>query len=268
MDNAVRPSSPLWAEHGLAFLLESEDGLLLLDTGESGTVLLHNLKALSVQPRQIKALVLSHAHADHTGGLEALLREAPGLPIYAHPDIARERFSRRGGEMKSRGLRLPLDVLTRRADLHLRSEPAEVIPGVWTTGEITDRTQPEGRSPRHFVRERDAWMPDPYRDDMSLALQTDQGMVVVCGCCHAGLLNTLAQVRRTFKQEIRAVMGGTHLVSADDAGLEYVIHVLRREYDAPVLYPNHCTGDRAYRALVRAFGERVLPCPAGTTVSF
>jgi len=95
VDNTVRRSSPFWGEHGLAFLIESEGANVLFDVGQSGTVLLHNLALLEVDPRRIDALVLNHAHYDHTGGLAALLKQAPGLPLFAHPDLFRERFSRR-----------------------------------------------------------------------------------------------------------------------------------------------------------------------------
>jgi len=293
VDNAARRSSPFWGEHGLAFLIENEGANVLFDVGQSGTVLLHNLALLEVDPRRIDALVLSHAHYDHTGGLAALLESrvkpwAPGLPLFAHPDLFRERFSRRGDalarlkgrifpygrasaserEIESIGLALGREVLAQQVELHLNAEPTEVAPGVWTTGEISIRPEPEGRSARHLVREGEGWAPDPYRDDQALVLKTGKGLVVLCGCCHAGLLNTLAHVRRTFGQEIIAVAGGTHLVSADEAQLRHVVAVLRDEYGSPLLHLNHCTGERAYMTLAQAFGERVAPYPAGTVLRF
>ena len=265
VDNAVHPHTSLWGEHGLAFLIESEEGRVLFDTGASGTVLLHNLGMAGVGLESIAALVLSHAHADHTGGLPALLKRRSGLPVYAHPDLMRERFSRRGGQMKARGLPLDAQVLRQRADLHLDDAPQEVLPGVWTTGEITERSEPEGRSPHHFVRDGETWVPDPYRDDMALILDVSRGLVLVCGCCHAGLLNTLSHVRRAFGRDPVAVVGGTHLISADEAHLRRLVQVLQR-LGPPALYLNHCTGQAAYVALAQACGDRVAPCPAGTVL--
>jgi 7,8-dihydropterin-6-yl-methyl-4-(beta-D-ribofuranosyl)aminobenzene 5'-phosphate synthase len=110
---------------------------------------------------------------------------------------------------------------------------------------------------------------------MSLVLETRQGLVVICGCCHAELLNTLAHVRRTFQRPIVAVLGGTHLIDAGEAQLRRVASELRDTYGSPHLYLNHCTGQRAYVALVNAFpgqgptgNDRVNPCPAGTTLTF
>jgi 7,8-dihydropterin-6-yl-methyl-4-(beta-D-ribofuranosyl)aminobenzene 5'-phosphate synthase len=266
VDNTVCDHSSFWGEHGLTFLIETKSGCLLFDTGQSGTVLLHNLKLLGVEPEAINALALSHAHYDHTGGLPALLDQVAVIPLYAHPDLFRERFSRRE-EVKSVGLTLEREVLEQRLTLQLSAEPMEILPGVWTTGEIADRTEPEGRSVHHLVRGMEGWEPDPYRDDMALVLETGEGLVVLCGCCHAGLLNTLAHVRHTFGLGITAVAGGTHLLQADEADLRHVIEVLR-ELGLPRLYPNHCTGQRAYVILAQAFGKMVAPCPVGTTLEF
>jgi len=274
VDDAVCDHSSFWGEHGLGFLIETESGCVLFDTGQSGTVLLHNLELLGIEPAAINALAISHAHYDHTGGLPALLDRGSvgdlrptGIPLHAHPDLFRERFSRREGSLKSVGLPLEREALEQRLTLQLSAQPTEILAGVWTTGEITDRAEPEGRSAYHLVRGMEGWEPDPYRDDMALVLETEGGLVVLCGCCHAGLLNTLAPVRRIFGAGITAVAGGTHLLNADEAHLRRVIEVLR-ELGVPRLYLNHCTGQRAYVTLAQAFGEKVAPCPAGTRLNF
>lgn len=274
VDDAVCDHSPFWGEHGLAFLIETESGGVLFDTGQSGTVLLHNLKLLGIEPKAISALAISHAHYDHTGGLPVLLDRGSvgdlrptGIPLHAHPDLFRERFSRREGSLKSVGLSLAKEELEQRLTLRLSAEPTEILPGVWTTGEITDRAEPEGCSAHHLVHGVEGWEPDPYRDDMALVLEAERGLVVLCGCCHAGLLNTLAHVRHTFGPGITAVAGGTHLLHADEAHLRRVIEVLR-ELGVPPLYLNHCTGQRAYVTLAQAFGQKVAPCLAGTRLNF
>ena len=267
VDNAVQARSTLWGEHGLAFLIEVGGRRVLFDTGASGQVLMHNLLELNILPSGINALALSHAHYDHTGGLGVFLELRSGLPLYAHPDLLRERFSRRGAEPKPVGPRLTEPDLRRLSDLRLSAAPQEILPGVWTTGEIVDRPEPEGRSPHHCVREANGWAPDPYRDDMALVLDSPSGLVLVCGCCHAGLLNTLAHVQRTFGRDPAAILGGAHLGNADQAHLRRLIEVLR-PLGPPALFLNHCTGQAAYVALAQAFGDRVAPCPAGTLLEF
>jgi 7,8-dihydropterin-6-yl-methyl-4-(beta-D-ribofuranosyl)aminobenzene 5'-phosphate synthase len=221
--------------------------------------------------KQCSAVALSHAHYDHTGGLERFFRlSRPGIPLYGSPDIFRERFSIKDGETRSIGLRMSPGDLAKRTTSHLSAEPVEVLPGVWTTGEIRERLDFEGRSSQHQIRVGDTWQPDPYQDDLSLVLQTSQGLVVICGCCHAGLLNTLAHVRRFFSQPIRAVIGGTHLEAAGPKALEHVIAELRehKEERVPDLYLNHCTGEHAFVALANALRDKVNSCPAGTVLEF
>jgi 7,8-dihydropterin-6-yl-methyl-4-(beta-D-ribofuranosyl)aminobenzene 5'-phosphate synthase len=266
VDDQARP--PFRGEHGLAFRIETDGGCILFDTGASEAVLLHNRSWLGGHPRDIGAIVLSHAHDDHTGGLLGILAQKHGLPVYAHPDLFRPRFTRRQEGYKSVGLPQAREELARLADLRLSTDPVEVLPGLWTTGEIAERPEPEGRSANHFVPDGDGWQPDPYHDDMALVLQTREGLVVVCGCCHAGLLNTLAHVRRVFRRPVIAVLGGTHLLDAGETYLEHVAGVLRDSYGSPALYLNHCTGKRAIITMANTFGNGVRPCPAGTALSF
>ena len=268
VDNQVKRSSFFRGEHGVSFWIETSQVGILFDTGLSGTVLLHNLDLMEINLRDIGGVVLSHAHYDHTGGLPKLLSEKPGLPLYASPDIFRSRFSIRNGQYKSIGMPMTEDEFSLKADLNLNSSPVEVLPGLWTSGEISQRTEPEGRSVQHFVSKGDSWAPDPYRDDMSMVLETAGGMVLICGCCHAGLLNTMAHVSRTFQRRIISVLGGTHLVTADDLYLKHVINTLRDDYELESFYPNHCTGEHAYLMLANAFGDKIKPCPVGTIVNF
>ncbi len=264
VDNTVQRGSQLWGEHGLAFWIETEHGCLLFDTGQSGTVLTHNLDVLGLRLHDVDALALSHAHIDHTGGMRAIFPLNKKLRMIANPSILRPRYSFSEGEYKSIGLPSDLGVETYTSNLQLNDSPVEVLPGLWTTGEIAERSEPEGRSASHFIQVEGEWHPDPYLDDMSLVMDTQKGLIIICGCCHAGLLNTLAHVRNTFRRPIIAILGGTHLANADDAYLEHVSNVLRDQYDPLFLYLNHCTGESAYLALANAFGARVKPCPAGT----
>lgn len=268
IDNSVAQSSRLWGEHGLSFHIQTNDGTILLDTGRSGTVLMHNLERLELDPRRLSALVLSHSHEDHTGGLPSLLEKVSGLPLYASRQVFRPRFVGKNGEYRQSGIPIAEVRLKELVNLRLSAEPQEVLPGVWTTGEIAPRREPEGRSPGHVVPVASGWSPDPYADDMSIVMETRDGLVVVCGCCHAGLLNTLAQVKRTFGGTIVAIMGGTHVRDSDTALYDHIVAVLRDEYGSPHLFVNHCTGTRAFMALAGAFGERAAPCPAGTIVDF
>lgn len=268
VENSAQRGSRFWGEHGLAYRIEHGGRCALFDTGQSGSVLLHNLALSGESLADVDALILSHAHYDHTGGVATVLAQKPDLPIYAGSDIFRPRYSIREERPTSIGLHFTEWEMRQEADLRLSDEPVEVIDRVWTTGAIRERPEPEGRSAHHFVRGEEGWEPDPYRDDMSVVLEVEEGLMVVCGCCHAGLLNTLAHVRRTFARPIVAVLGGTHLAGADEAYLQHVVTQLRDRYAQPHLYLNHCTGERAFVALAHAFGDLVHPFPAGAMLAF
>lgn len=269
VENSAARSSSFWAEHGIAFHIDTPDGQVLFDTGQSGQVFLHNAEQFGIDLGQVEALAISHAHYDHTGGLERVLPHLrPMIPLHAHADLFRGRYSQRGEEYVSIGLRLSREELAQQVGLCLSAEPAEVIPGVWTTGDIVERPEFEGRSPQHRIRVDGQWQPDPYRDDLSLVLETTSGLVLLCGCCHAGLLNTLKHVKRIFKKNIHTVIGGTHLVSAAPEMLQRAVNVISSTYGVKRLYPNHCSGERAFITLANAFGENVQPFPAGSTSTF
>jgi 7,8-dihydropterin-6-yl-methyl-4-(beta-D-ribofuranosyl)aminobenzene 5'-phosphate synthase len=265
VDDRARSDSGYTAEHGASFLIESAGRHVLFDTGQSGSVLLHNLAALGLEPERIDALIISHAHHDHTGGLPMLLERVSGLPLYAHPDLFRERFRKTDTGPKQVGPILDQATLANLVTLQLSAEPVEVIPDVWTTGEITFRPEPEGRSSYHIVRRGEKWIADPYQDDLSVVLKTGSGLVLVCGCCHAGLLNTLAHVRRVFGHDPVTVVGGTHLIHLDASTMNSLVEKLC-QFGPPQLWVSHCTGDRGFLALKVAFGDSVSLCQAGTEI--
>ena len=268
VDNAVQRSSPFWGEHGLAFLIEAEGYRVLFDTGQSGTVLLHNLELLNMDSMTIDALAISHDHYDHTGSLPRLLDQVrPGIPLYANLDLFRERYSRREGELQMISALQNGQTLAARLTLELSQNPQEILPNLWTTGEIVERPEPEGRSAHHLIREGDVLVPDPYKDDLALVLELGDGLLLLCGCCHAGLLNTLAHVQRTFGGPIVGIAGGLHLTGVNDGELQHVVDVLSSVPGLKLVYPNHCTGEVAFVTLTQRLSAQVIrPCPAGTVL--
>ena len=254
---------PLRAEHGLSFWIETPEGQLLFDTGGSGEVLTHNLKELERRPQDLDAVVLSHGHDDHTGGLGGILPQLPAeTPLYAHPTLFRERYSRHE-TLESRTMPLSRAEVAARMELRLDAAPREVLPGVWTSGEIARRPHPEGSSAHHFIKApkgKEEYTSDPYEDDFSLIIEGKDGLFLLCGCCHAGLLNTIEHVQRTHNPEQRpliGIAGGMHLGSASTDTIRQTVTALEAMGTLRYLWPGHCSGDAFQRALAQTFGPPI-----------
>jgi len=264
VDNTAGLGSRLWGEHGSAFLIESGDRGILFDTGQSGEVFAHNLSVLGLNLVGLRAIVLSHGHYDHVGGLDTVLSLTGEVDVVAHPAVFNNRFARSAkGEPKPIGFTHPRSQLEPRARWRLEAEPLEVAPGVWATGEIPRTVDAGHVDDRLVIRQAQGWVPDPLVDDQALVLTSKQGLTLLLGCCHAGLLNTLSHVERLFERPVRTVIGGTHLGRADEESLVHVMTALERHHDVESYRVGHCTGPRGLIAFTRAFGLRARSCHAG-----
>lgn len=266
VDNQVVEGSGLKAEHGLSFWIECDSACVLFDTGQSVDVLAYNLAKLNIPEDKIKIVALSHAHYDHTGGLNLLIREHNHPLIYANPDFLTPRYALRENEYQFIGMPLSQEQLLLGTELVLSDCPCEILPGLWTSGQIVSRPETEGRNANHFVRCQRQWLPDPYLDDMSLVAQTERGLVLICGCCHAGLLNTLEHVSRLFNAPVRCVLGGIHLKPADEQTIDRVVDTLQNMYPGIHCFLNHCSGERAINRLSESLKDQARPFPAGSRV--
>jgi 7,8-dihydropterin-6-yl-methyl-4-(beta-D-ribofuranosyl)aminobenzene 5'-phosphate synthase len=259
-----------WGEHGSSFLIETDRGRVMLDTGASGTVLAHNIRdGLKIPVQPLDAVVLSHGHYDHTAGMDVVLNEFSPRRVIGHSALFEPRFGKADDGVREIGLPLPQSEVTSRSRLTLTAEPLEVIAGVWTTGGITDRPYPDSGSERLLVKRGDEFVQDPYVDDMSLVVEAGVGLVVVLGCCHAGLLNTVRHVKNHFQKPIIAVLGGTHLGGAKDETLDQVAAAMKEECGMPRLMLNHCTTPEVvYRLAQRLGPKNVTYFSVGDRVEF
>ncbi len=265
VDNHVHPGSHLWGEHGVSYLVEWNGKRVLFDTGQTGDVLLHNMKVLDVT-FPVDALVLSHGHYDHTGGLPTVLERQSGLSVYAHPDLYAEHLAIHGEQVSPIGP--PVDEAALRAKSHLlySREPIEVVPGIWTSGEIPRQVPFEVFSSRSLVihNEKGELVPDPVWDDMALVVQASAGLVVLFGCGHAGIINTLRHVRETRQQQVIAIAGGIHLAGASAGRLEATVQAMEELGEIPQMWLGHCTGDQVVAYFASIWGqEKVHFCHAG-----
>jgi len=259
----------LMAEHGFSLLVEWDRERVLFDTGQ-GLVLTHNAQALDVDLSAVEKIVLSHAHYDHTGGLKAVLALGGKKEVFGHPALFERKVVVREGKRLDIGFpqsREELEVLG--AAFHLSEKPVEIADGVMTTGQVTRTTAFEQVDALFQVERNGALTHDEILDDLSLILRSSEGLVLLLGCCHAGLINTLRHVvQLTGERHFRAVIGGTHLISADEARMVRTIEALR-SFEIERLFVGHCTGMKAMISLWNAFGaDRVGFMSVGTRWTF
>ena len=252
-------------EWGLALAVDlGGQGLWLWDTGKTG-LFLANARALGLDVSQARGLALSHGHYDHTGGLADLCSgTAFHAPIHAHPACAQARFAEESGGRPHRsiGPPTPLPEFIPAAPL------TTLAPGLTLVTDIA-------RQPGHFQAVQgfslhpDGTGPDTVPDDAFLVLDSQQGPVVILGCCHSGLANSLYCLRQRLGIErVHAVLGGLHLFKAGPEAVEETAKAIE-DFSVQRLIAGHCTGtDRLAMLKARLAGREVLPLAAGQTWYF
>lgn len=254
--------------HGLAMLLQCGHTRVLFDTGPDGS-LLANAAALGVSLRPLTAIVLSHGHFDHTGGLEAVLVHCGPVRVVAHPDIFAARFS--GPDPHNArpiGMRLSREAYeTLGARFALSELPVEIAPGLFTTGQIPlVRPLLNAVSAALWRQEDGQILHDSFRDDCALVACLSDGSVVLTGCAHVGLPNILYKaVTIAPNHPPRLVIGGLHLMSAPRGEIEQIAQEAAA-LGVRVLMPCHCTGREATEILRECFAGDVIPIATGSRI--
>jgi 7,8-dihydropterin-6-yl-methyl-4-(beta-D-ribofuranosyl)aminobenzene 5'-phosphate synthase len=268
-ENTARGAGIL-GEHGLSFWLDTGTHRVLFDTGQ-GLALRHNAATLGIDLARADAIVLSHGHFDHVGGLEAALGVARRAPLYLHPRAVEKKYSGANPAAGARRISVPFveTEAFRRDERRVIASivPGEVVPGVWATGEIP-RTNDFEDTGGPFFLDEELTRPDPLLDDQALFFLTREGVVVVLGCAHAGVVNTLGRVAElTGGAAIHTVVGGMHLENASPRRMAETLAALRR-FDVQHFGPMHCTGWAASATFQREFPASCFRCTASTVLTF
>jgi 7,8-dihydropterin-6-yl-methyl-4-(beta-D-ribofuranosyl)aminobenzene 5'-phosphate synthase len=261
----------LVAKHGLSILIETwsadSKSRILMDTGPTPDAALHNANLMKLDIRRLNAIVISHGHYDHTGGLIQILRNT-GRPtlVVAHPLAFAPKFSYKpnlsfiGTEFDPESVRDAGGVLL------IARNTVPIATGVVASGEIpreTDFEKVEG----FWTTADGRFLQDMITDDQSVTINVrEKGLVIISGCAHAGIINTVRNAEKIAgTHNICAIVGGFHLANASgkriDATLDHLLRIQPKQ-----LYPCHCTGSTAMNTFMKSFGERVAPVRTGDII--
>lgn len=266
------------AEHGLSLLVEVEGGgnchTVLLDTGLSALALLHNMDVLQVPLDRIEAVILSHGHMDHIGGLMEFLKKI-GRPIdlLSHPGA----YCQRRLNIPGKG---PQKTLPALDNIALQQAGANILttkdPALWcsemllTLGQVERVTDFEKGFPWAEIQQDDTWNADPFLDDQAIVFNIkEKGLVIISGCAHAGIINTVRYAQKvTGIEKIHAVMGGFHLTGPTSQAIIEQTVTAMQELAPTYIIPMHCTGWKSIHAFAAAMPQQFLVSSVGTRFQF
>jgi len=259
----------LLAEWGWSALVEADNHRVLLDTGLDISAA-YNAAVMGIDLHTVDRIALSHGHRDHTGGFQRVLSVIrKKIEVIAHPDMWADKYSRTFSNREYYAgtpfIREQLE--SWGASFNLTAEPVWITDNIVTTGEITMQTEYEKVDPHLLVKENGKLIPDPLRDDLAIIIKSEKGLIIVLGCGHRGMINTILHAQKiTGVEHTHMIIGGAHLISASREQIDLTIADLQK-LGVDKIGVSHCTGMRAVAILSQALGDSFFFNNAGSVIT-
>ncbi|MEL9998945.1 MAG: MBL fold metallo-hydrolase [Thermoplasmata archaeon] len=251
------------AQHGVSYFVnikyDNDEKNLLFDTGSSSDVIKYNASLYNIDLKKIDAIVISHGHYDHGGGLKGILKEI-NVPVFAHPTIFRENFY-----LPYFYIGIPKDDVKELKNMNnfvFVKEPMEIFPNVWTSGEVPRLNKFE-LVEDIFTIENGKISKDLMIDDTSLFIDLGDSLFLISGCSHAGIVNIKNYGEKLLGKKVKYIMGGLHLLNASKERIEFTVN----STEGIDLYLGHCTGERVINTFMEKYNEKVKRIYSGFEIS-
>lgn len=252
------------SEHGLSIHFEFNGKTFLWDCGFSDAAV-QNAHYSGIDLKNIEGIGISHGHYDHTGGLLPILLLSGPKNIYIHPSAFENKYFVSVDKKRFIGIPYREEFLSSiSAGLFFTDGITELIPGVKIIGNIPRVTDFEGQEANLFRETKDGLKPDNFPDDQAIIVEMNDGIVVLTGCAHSGIVNTL-KYALSLSKRIKAVIGGTHLMGASTERIVKTLDFLEEILPEKIV-PCHCTGDKATALMIERFKERIIPGRSGLSL--
>ena len=269
IDNLVF-SPGLKAEHGFCMFIETPENRIIFDTGQSSLLVENSLK-MGIDLGETTMVVISHGHYDHTGGLLSLLEYiGKDIEVYAHPGIFDRKYSGRDKE-KIKYIGIPEEKALYQklgAKFVFVDKPFQIEKNIFISGQIPRLSGFEDVGGAFVRKIGDNFVKDDILDDISFIINTGGGNILITGCSHSGLLNTIDNAQNiTGLNEFKLICGGFHLANKGNGYvMDLIKHLEEKEFEA--IAPAHCTGTDATCLIKNNFGQKVLECSTGRVFEF
>jgi len=273
VENTAKFSSEFLAEHGFSILIEHENSKILFDTGRSPKVLEHNMEILDAF-NNLDSVVISHGHNDHTGGISTILKNS-SVDIYMHENGFKPKYLSQDGNMRFIGTVTEYQIGADKIDLvddersrlKFVGKTMEIAPDIYIFTDIPMKNNFEKIDPSLFSLSNGKFVSDKFHDEIVVVLRLDNGLVIVSGCAHKGIINTVTAVSEYFNEKVLAVVGGTHLVSADENRKNRTVDEFKMIQPEKLVF-GHCTGFDVQHLFKYEFKEVFQPLECGTEIMF